>query len=78
MTATEQIPRLKSDFSIYETLARLFLVGLNSKEKYPSLERVRDSSSYVHAKVGNSCPSRAVTARKCTKKRDARAELLFC
>ena len=31
-----------------------------------------------NVKLGNSCRSRAATAKKCTKKRDARANLLFC
>ena len=35
-------------------------------------------SSYVHVVDETSPGSRAVTAKKCTKKRDARAKLLFC
>ena len=31
-----------------------------------------------NVKLGNSRRSRVVTAKKCTKKRDARAKLLFC
>ena len=85
--------RLKSDFSIYETLAQLSQLGhyvlcrrtlleLNSEEKYPGLQRVKEIrcrmfTLLINVKLGNSRRSRAVTAKKCTKKRDALAKLLF-
>ena len=34
--------------------------------------------SSVRVELGSSCRSRASTTKKCTKKRDARAKLLFC
>ena len=48
------------------------LLALNSSESYLSSER---EAKFCH---GFSRRSRAVTAKKCTKKRAARAELLFC
>ena len=60
------------------------LLELNSLEKYPSLRRVREIRRRLlklsikrEIRQFTSYP-RAVTAKKCTKKRYARAELLFC
>ena len=39
---------------------------------------VRDARPPQNVKLGLSRRGRAVTAKKCTKKRDARAKLLFC
>ena len=61
-----------------------FVLELNSKRLYRSSgKKKRKSSSCVHVlhKTWHqvfSRRSRAVTAKKCTKKPDARAELLFC
>ena len=58
--------------------------GVDFLRKISKFEKSkRDSSSYAHVieknvKLGNSRRSRAATAKKCTKKRDARAKLLFC
>ena len=48
------------------------LLALNFQESYLSSER--ETKSYQ----GISRHSRTVTAKKCTKKRAARAELFFC
>ena len=62
---------------------RRTLQRLNSKEPYPSSERGRKfrsrlCTSSVQREIRPvSRRSRAVTAKKCTKKRDARAKLLF-
>ena len=52
------------------------LLGLNLKGLYLSLETEEENFCFhpLHIK----CRSRATTARKCTKKRDARAKKLFC
>ena len=56
-------------------------LGLNPKGSYLSLEKEKEnfvlcSSTPWSGRV--SCHSRATMAKKCTKKRDARAKLLFC
>ena len=35
-------------------------------------------ASFINVKLGSLLCSRAVTAKKCTKTRDARAKVLFC
>ena len=49
---------------------------LSRKIQGDSVRKV--SHSAQNMKLGILCCSRAVTAKKCTKKHDARAELLFC
>ena len=84
--------RSKSDFGFFQSLLRLLqlnyfvkckrtLLEPNCKETYSSSERERLFSrrlvmSFIKREIRRR--SRAVTAKKCTKKRDARAELLFC
>ena len=58
--------------------------GVDFVRKISKFEKSkRDSSSYAHVieknvKLGNFRRSRAATGKKCTRKRDARAKLLFC
>ena len=67
----------------YFVTCRRTLQRLNSKEPYPSSERGRKfrrrlCTSSVQREIRPvSSRSRAVTAKKCTKKRDARAKLLL-
>ena len=84
---------LKSEVVFPQTLSRLFhlvqfvkcwqiFLELNSKRLYRSSEKEEDSLCLVcvhvlHKTVVFSRRSRTVTAKKCTKRRDARAELLF-
>ena len=74
---------LKSEIALLPTLSRSFhlvqffkcwqfFLKLNSERLY------RSSGKENKVVVFCSRRSRAVTAKKCTKKRDARAELLFC
>ena len=53
---------------------------LETAHKFRKRKKNSSSCVYVLHKTPHreiSCPSRAVTAKKCTKKCDARAELLF-
>ena len=57
-------------------------MGLNPKGPYLNLEK-KENVCVVFAYFMNgpreiSCRSRATTAKKCTKNRNARAKLLFC
>ena len=58
--------------------------GVDFLRKISKFEKSkRDSSSYAHVieknvKLGNFRRSRAATGKKCTRKRDVRAKLLFC
>ena len=54
--------------------------GLNPKGPYLSHEKEKENvcAVFTHSiRREVSCRSRATTAKKCTKKRDARAKLLF-
>ena len=69
---------------ICQILATLFQL-LNLKGQDLGLQKGKENFCCVHLlyKVGAwnyevSCRRRATTARKCTKKREARAKLLFC
>ena len=80
--------RLKSEFAFIQSSSRQFQLTcfvkfrrtpleLNSLKPYPSSERERKfrsglSTSSIKREI------RSVTVKKCTKKCDARAELLFC
>ena len=55
--------------------------GLNPKGPYTSLEKEKENFCVVLTYTINRAreiSSRARTAKKCTKKRDARTKLLFC
>ena len=57
--------------------------GLNPKGQYVSLEKEKQNFCFVltySIKWARevSCRGRATTAKKCTKKRDARAKKFFC
>ena len=80
---------LKSEVALLQTLLRLFhrvkfvkcwhfFLELNSKRMYRSTGKERESRCLVFTFSTFPRRSRAVTAKKCTKKRDARAKLLFC
>ena len=67
--------RLKSESALPQTLSRLFL------SKFRKRKRKLLPCVPILNKTGNealSRCSRATTAKKCTKKRDARTKLLFC
>ena len=61
-----------------------FFLELSSKRLYQSSGKEKESRCLVFTSSTKreikafSHRSRAVTAKKCTKKRDARAKLLFC
>ena len=88
--ASKNVTFKKSDFAFFEILARLPQLAssvckcrrtpldLNSEQKYPSLKREREIRRHFIVKLGNSRRDCSVTAKKCTKRRDARAKLLFC
>ena len=83
---------IKSGFALLQTVSRLFHLGqfvncwqtileLNSKRLYQGSRKIK-SFVLVHVlhktrSLALSYLSRAVKAKKCTKKRDARAKLLF-
>ena len=85
---------LKSEFAPLQTLSRLFhlvyfvkcwqmFLELNSKGLYQSSGKEKKvvvfcSRPRQNMNSGTSRCSRATTAKKCTKKRDARAKLVFC
>ena len=80
---------LKSELALLQTLSRLFhrvkfvtcwqfFLELNSKRLHQSTGKEKESRCLVFTFSTFSRRSRAVTAKKCTKKRDSRAKLLFC
>ena len=80
---------LKSEFALLQTLSRFFhlvqfvkcwqfFLELNSKILYQSSGKEKETRCLVFTS-STKCDSVTVTAKKmCTKKCDARAELLFC
>ena len=83
-----RIRHLKSEVSLLQTLSRLFhlvhfvkcwqyFLELNFKRLHQNSGKETESRCLVFTS-SVSRRSRALTAKKCTKKRDARAKLLFC
>ena len=84
---TNRKRNLKSDFALFKASSILLNVTLfvkcwrnflelKPKGLYLSLEK--ENFSVLLRNLEVSCRSRATTAKKCTKERDARAKLLFC
>ena len=78
--------QLKDEFRPLQTLSRLFrlvqfvkcwqiFLELNFKRLYRSSEKEKESRCLVFTSIST---KRGTTAKKCTKKRYARAKLLFC